>query len=191
MFLLPERNLERDQVGPIIRLIQRNLARSVRELPGQFCLVNLFQYPSEKDNPLLADVPAAVVLDVRDVQVIDDSLDRSLIALVLLLESAHRLGRETFAKDVILEQDEPRPEHGRVADGHPEISGAPNPGLQIYPFAIIPFGEFGKHIVGSLTHAGVGQRPRATDARFCTAALSLGSLDAVCWAICRAHCGRA
>lgn len=43
MLFLPERNLEGNQVGPIIRLIERNLTRSFRELPCQLGLVNFFQ----------------------------------------------------------------------------------------------------------------------------------------------------
>src|SRR5258708_22414935 len=111
MFLLPKRDLKPNQIGPIIWLIEGNFAGTVWELPRQLLHVNLLQYPPEKNNPLLSDVLAPVILDFGDVQVIDNSLDRPLVALVLRLKAPHRLGSEAFPKDVIIEQHKPRPEN--------------------------------------------------------------------------------
>ena len=75
MFLLPKRDLERAQIGPILWLIRRNFAWSIRELPCQLGFVNLLQFLPQKDYPLFGDVVATVVMNVRDVQVVEDSLD--------------------------------------------------------------------------------------------------------------------
>lgn len=75
MFLLPKCELKLNQVSPVFGLIKGDFARSVWKLPRQLCLINLFQYPSQKDDPLLSNILAAVILDICDMQVINYGFD--------------------------------------------------------------------------------------------------------------------
>jgi hypothetical protein len=115
-----------------------NLKTLGRKLPCKLRAVNLIEDSPKINDSLAGDVLAKVVLYVRNVQMIHNSLNSASVAIALTLKSSKGLDGKSLPQNILLKLDKLRPEKRTVTNRQPEAALTTYPRLYSNARSIIP-----------------------------------------------------